>query len=73
MHSPLHERALPGSFLVAPSNLHQPPAIVHGVPKSSQGIVDAALARSSANRKKIAIVGEGRGKRAVTFCAAQHG
>ena len=41
-------------------------AIVNGVPKMKQGIVDAALARSSANRKKIAIAEEGRGKRAVT-------
>ena len=41
-------------------------AIVSGVPKASEGTVDAPLARSSANRKKIAIVREGRGKRAVT-------
>ena len=41
-------------------------AIVSGVPKSAEGTVDAPLARSSANRKKFAIVGEGRGKRAVT-------
>jgi 23S rRNA pseudouridine1911/1915/1917 synthase len=41
-------------------------AIVSGVPKTNEGSVDAPLARSSANRKKIAIVGEGRGKRAVT-------
>jgi 23S rRNA pseudouridine1911/1915/1917 synthase len=41
-------------------------AIVSGVPKASHGIVDAPLARSSANRKKIAIVEGGRGKRAVT-------
>jgi 23S rRNA pseudouridine1911/1915/1917 synthase len=41
-------------------------AIVSGVPKTGEGRVDAPLARSSANRKKIAIVGEGRGKRAVT-------
>ena len=31
-------------------------AIVSGVPKASHGTVDAPLARSSANRKKIAIV-----------------
>ena len=37
-----------------------------GVPKASEGTVDAPLARSSTNRKKIAIVEEGRGKRAVT-------
>jgi 23S rRNA pseudouridine1911/1915/1917 synthase len=41
-------------------------AIVSGVPKASGGTVDAPLARSSANRKKIAVVGAGRGKRAVT-------
>ena len=41
-------------------------AIVSDVPRQAQGTVDAPLARSSQNRKKIAIVGEGRGKRAVT-------
>jgi 23S rRNA pseudouridine1911/1915/1917 synthase len=41
-------------------------AIVNGVPNITEGSVDAPLARSSTNRKKIAIVGEGRGKRAVT-------
>jgi 23S rRNA pseudouridine1911/1915/1917 synthase len=41
-------------------------AIVSGVPKASEGTVDAPLARSAANRKKIAIVSDGRGKRAVT-------
>jgi 23S rRNA pseudouridine1911/1915/1917 synthase len=41
-------------------------AIVTGIPRLSEGTVDAPLARSSANRKKITIVGEGRGKRAVT-------
>jgi len=41
-------------------------AIVRGVPNASTGTVDAPLARSSANRKKIAIVEAGRGKRAVT-------
>ena len=45
-------------------------AIVNGVPRLPQGTVDAPLARSSANRKKIAIVEakdlERRGKRAVT-------
>jgi len=41
-------------------------AIVNGVPKVSSGKIDAPLARSTANRKKIAIVEEGRGKRAVT-------
>jgi len=41
-------------------------AIVSGVPSTAGGTVDAPLARSSANRKKIAIVADGRGKRAVT-------
>ena len=41
-------------------------AIVAGPPKTGSGTVDAPLARSATNRKKIAIVGEGRGKRAVT-------
>ncbi|MFL6765643.1 MAG: RluA family pseudouridine synthase [Sphingomicrobium sp.] len=41
-------------------------AIVNGVPGTSQGTVDAPLARSASNRKKIAIVEGGRGKRAVT-------
>ena len=41
-------------------------AIVSGVPRVVAGTVDAALARSSANRKKIAIVEPGRGKHAIT-------
>jgi len=41
-------------------------AIVSGVPKAGHGVVDAPLARSAANRKKIAIVEGSRGKRAVT-------
>ena len=41
-------------------------AIVAGIPNPPSGSVDAALARSSANRQKMAIVAEGRGKRAVT-------
>jgi 23S rRNA pseudouridine1911/1915/1917 synthase len=41
-------------------------AIVNGVPKTAQGTIDAPLARSAANRKKIAIVESGRGRRAVT-------
>ena len=41
-------------------------AIVAGVPKASRGTIDAPLARSTTNRKKIAIVEGGRGKRAVT-------
>jgi 23S rRNA pseudouridine1911/1915/1917 synthase len=41
-------------------------AITSGIPVPAQGTVDAPLARSATNRKKIAIVKEGRGKRAVT-------
>jgi 23S rRNA pseudouridine1911/1915/1917 synthase len=41
-------------------------AIVAGVPQPPAGSVDAPLARSSANRRKMAIVREGRGKRALT-------
>ncbi|MGI8611343.1 MAG: RluA family pseudouridine synthase [Sphingomicrobium sp.] len=41
-------------------------AIVSGVPRTAGGTIDAPLARSSANRKKIAVVKDGRGKRAVT-------
>ena len=41
-------------------------ALVSGVPKESHGTVDAPLARSATNRKKIAIVEGQRGKRAVT-------
>jgi 23S rRNA pseudouridine1911/1915/1917 synthase len=41
-------------------------AIVAGIPVPLAGIVDAPLGRSSANRKKMAVVEAGRGKRAVT-------
>jgi len=41
-------------------------AIVSGVPRLAGDVVDAPLARSPQNRKKIAIVREGHGKRAVT-------
>jgi 23S rRNA pseudouridine1911/1915/1917 synthase len=41
-------------------------AIVAGRPRPSAGTIDAPLARSSANRHKIAVVEDGRGKRAVT-------
>jgi 23S rRNA pseudouridine1911/1915/1917 synthase len=40
--------------------------VVSGMPNPSRGSVDAALARSSANRQKMAVVEAGRGKRAVT-------
>ena len=41
-------------------------AIVAGIPSPPAGTVDAPLARSSANRQKMAIVDGNRGKRAVT-------
>ena len=41
-------------------------AIVAGTPMPPSGSVDAPLARSTANRQKMAIVADGRGKRAVT-------
>ena len=41
-------------------------AIVAGLPNPASGTVDAPLARSSANRQKMAVVREHRGKRAVT-------
>ncbi|MEO6255990.1 MAG: RluA family pseudouridine synthase [Sphingomicrobium sp.] len=45
-------------------------AIVSGVPKASGGTIDAPLARSTVNRKKMAVVAQRergeRGKRAVT-------
>ncbi len=41
-------------------------AIVSGVPRLLSGTVDAPLARSPTNRVKVAIVEEGKGKRAVT-------
>jgi 23S rRNA pseudouridine1911/1915/1917 synthase len=41
-------------------------AIATGRPMPASGTVDAALGRSSSNRKKMAVVAEGRGKHAVT-------
>ena len=41
-------------------------AVVSGIPNPPAGKVDAPLARSSANRQKMAIVEGDRGKRAVT-------
>jgi 23S rRNA pseudouridine1911/1915/1917 synthase len=41
-------------------------AIAAGRPNPASGTVDAPLARSAANRKKIAVVAANRGKRAVT-------
>ena len=41
-------------------------AIVTGVPVMLTGTIDAPLARSETDRKKVAVVKTGRGKRAVT-------
>src|SRR5690606_11652531 len=41
-------------------------AIVSGMPRPPAGRIEGAIARSSANRKKMAIVEDGRGKHAVT-------
>ncbi|MCJ7422246.1 RluA family pseudouridine synthase [Sphingomicrobium astaxanthinifaciens] len=41
-------------------------AVASGLLLAGEGTVDAPLARSSANRKKMAVVAAGRGKRAVT-------
>jgi len=41
-------------------------AIVAGMPIPMNGSIDAPLGRSSSNRKKMAVVEQGRGKRAVT-------
>jgi 23S rRNA pseudouridine1911/1915/1917 synthase len=40
--------------------------IAWGVPDRPRGVIDAALARSAANRTKIAVVAATRGRRAVT-------
>jgi len=41
-------------------------ALVTGRPMPANGTVNAALGRSSTNRKKMAVVAEGRGKHAIT-------
>ena len=41
-------------------------AVVSGTPRKSAGRVEGAIGRSSANRKKMALVEDGRGKHAVT-------
>lgn len=41
-------------------------AIANGLPNPASGSIDAPLARSPQNRKKIAVVDAGHGKRAVT-------
>ena len=41
-------------------------AIVYGVPQPAAGTVDTWIARSNADRKKMAVHREGKGKRAVT-------
>ncbi len=41
-------------------------AIVHGHPRPLEGTVRGAIARASANRKKMTVVPDGKGKHAVT-------
>ncbi|MEW9854193.1 RluA family pseudouridine synthase [Novosphingobium sp. M1R2S20] len=41
-------------------------AVVSGMPRPRAGRIEGAIARSSANRKKMAVVADGRGKHAVT-------
>ncbi|PQM27931.1 RluA family pseudouridine synthase [Sphingopyxis lindanitolerans] len=41
-------------------------ALATGRPMPASGTIDAALGRSSSNRKKMAVVAEGRGKHAIT-------
>lgn len=41
-------------------------ALAAGLPRAAAGTVDAPLARSAHDRKKMAVVEDGRGKRAVT-------
>ena len=47
-------------------------AVVGGVPVPPAGRIEAALARSSANRQKIAIVRPGQGKNAITHYRTVH-
>ncbi len=46
-------------------------AIVWGVPERRRGTVEAALARSTHNREKIVVVGEDRGRYAITHYELQ--
>jgi 23S rRNA pseudouridine1911/1915/1917 synthase len=41
-------------------------AVVWGVPNPTEGEFEGAIGRSTRNRKKMAVVAEGRGKRALT-------
>ena len=41
-------------------------ALVWGVPRRPHGTIDAPLERSNRNREKMAVVGEGRGREAIT-------
>ena len=41
-------------------------AIVHGRPRPASGTVEARIGRNPRNRKSMAVVGEGRGKHALT-------
>jgi 23S rRNA pseudouridine1911/1915/1917 synthase len=46
-------------------------ALVWGVPDPARGVVDGAIARSTTNREKMAVVAEGRGRHARTHYQAQ--
>jgi 23S rRNA pseudouridine1911/1915/1917 synthase len=46
-------------------------ALVWGVPDPTRGVVDGAIARSSANREKMAVVADDRGRHARTHYAVE--
>jgi 23S rRNA pseudouridine1911/1915/1917 synthase len=46
-------------------------ALVWGVPEPRRGIIQAALARSTSNRERIAVVPEERGRHAITRYAVE--
>ena len=46
-------------------------AFVWGVPEPRRGMIDAALARSSTNRERIAVVSEEQGRHAITRYAVE--
>jgi 23S rRNA pseudouridine1911/1915/1917 synthase len=47
-------------------------AFVWGVPAPPRGEIAGNIGRSTTNRKKMAVVGEGRGKAAVTRYSVEH-
>ena len=46
-------------------------AFCWGVPEPRCGTIEAAIARSNAHREKMAVVGEGRGRQAITHYAVE--